>query len=306
MRKILVLIILILPMLVFGQRRNRYKWEWIGGMGMTNLLGDLGGSPFVGSHGISGARDLNWGATRPSFTGGLRYKNSRYFGFKAALSCIWLYGNDALSSNPIRHNRNLNVRTNVIELSSQVEFYPFKDQQGKLYRLRNARGRGHKLKALQPYLFLGISGFYFNPMGYQASTGWVNLRPLHTEGEGLPGGPPEYSQFSISIPFGIGVKYALDRQWSVGFELGLHYTFTDYLDDVSGNYYSPALFLKYEGPVLGAQSIQFADPSLDKDAGGNSTAGQERGNPQNKDAFILGVFNLNYKIMTKTRRRSKF
>ena len=39
---------------------------------------------------------------------------------------------------------------------------------------------------------------------------------------------------SVSIPFGIGIRYKLNHYWDLGFEAGVRYTFSDYLDDTGG------------------------------------------------------------------------
>ena len=39
---------------------------------------------------------------------------------------------------------------------------------------------------------------------------------------------------NVNIPFGAGIKYKLNKEWDLGFEVGVGYTFSDYLDDVGG------------------------------------------------------------------------
>ena len=53
----------------------------------------------------------------------------------------------------------------------------------------------------------------------------------------------------MSFPFGIGGKYGLDNKWSIGLEIGLHYTLSDYIDDVSGVYYDKKLIRQYKGDI---------------------------------------------------------
>ena len=305
---LVIALLLIIPTLLFSQRRNRYKWEFVGSIGFDDLFSDLGGSPQVGSHGLIGVKDWNLDATRPCFSAGVRYKNSKHFAFKSSLAFAWLYADDALSQNPIRNNRNLNVRTPVVELSAQVEYFPLKEKQSRLYRVKRAVGKRKAITQLQPYFFAGIGAFWFNPQGRDPGLNgaWVDLRPLHTEGEGLPGGPKQYSTFAVSAPLGIGFKYPINRQLSVGMEISIHLTTSDYIDDASGKYYDPNLFKLNESPSLAPQSIRLADPSLDHNLGGNSAPGQERANPSSKDAIMYTMFNLNYKIYTKRRTRTKF
>ncbi len=314
MRKIVHVVLLILPALFFAQRRNRYKWEWVGGTGPNNFLGAIGGSPNIGQHGFTGFQDWNWYSTRPTFSAGLRYKNTRHFAFKSSLDLAWLYGSDTYSDNFYRHNRNISFLTTLVELSAQAEYYPFKEAQGSLYRVKNSRGK--KKLNLNPYVFAGVGALYFDPRaqwnsGVGATGQWYNLKSLHTEGQGLPGGPAEYSSFAVSLPFGAGMKYSLDKQWSIGFELGLHYTNSDWLDDTHGVYYNNAAIVAAYGAAAG----HFADPSLSAAAAGGpptgtegiTGVGQKRGFDSHfNDAYVFGLFNVNYKVMYRKRTRSKF
>jgi len=43
----------------------------------------------------------------------------------------------------------------------------------------------------------------------------------------------EYSNFQPAIPFGVGVKYGLNRRFNVGFEFGARKLFFDFLDNIS-------------------------------------------------------------------------
>jgi hypothetical protein len=260
--------------------------EWVFGVGPDQFLGDLGGTPNAGTHGIA---DFNFGAIRYAAMVGYRHRIGRRWAFKPVLTAGMVYGNDELSSNFFRHNRNLNFRSPVIELSGQFEymFYQY-DHAGHRYNIRHAHG--FRRLALDAYLFGGLGGFYFNPQGNWNGI-WYDLRPLSTEGEGLPGGPGEYSQFAISIPLGIGVKYLINQQWSVGMELSDRiWTSTDYLDDTHGNYFSNEEILKYKGPI----AAHFADPSLGQDSFQDET-GAERGDPKHNDTYFFMFFNVNYR-----------
>jgi Domain of unknown function (DUF6089) len=104
----------------------------------------------------------------------------------------------------------------------------------------------HKRPTVIPYLFAGIAIIHHNPMakvplgyvGSEANPGeWVSLQPLHTEGQGLVGySDTPYNLFAASIPLGVGVRYKLNKKLDLGFETGLRYSLTDYLDDIGGNY----------------------------------------------------------------------
>jgi Domain of unknown function (DUF6089) len=286
-------------------KQKKPRPEFIIGIGAANFLGELGGANQVGTFFV---RDLEFKATRPSAQLGIRYKFNRYWAVKGGLYYQLLNGNDNLTSEPFRNNRNLSFRANVFELSGQAEFFLTKEQQGSRYKIKNAKGM--KSYDFQAYLFLGVGGFFFNPQAkYRGS--WVNLQPLGTEGQGLPGGPKKYSRVSVCIPYGIGVKEAINKEWSIGLEVGIRKTFTDYIDDVSGVYYDNDALRAARGNM----TADLADPSLlnypaslgGEAQGGNQTSpGQIRGHSNHKDAYMFINITASYKIPSKRRTRSKF
>ena len=64
------------------------------------------------------------------------------------------------------------------------------------------------------------------------------MQPLNTEGQGLASFPNRtpYSLFSGSVLGGIGIKFLLNENLTLGIDISANYTFTDYLDDVSTTY----------------------------------------------------------------------
>ncbi len=279
---------------------SQHTNEYSAGIGPSQFLGDLGGSQGVGTHFL---KDFNSGAIRYGGFIGYRHRVSKAWFLRPTLTIAELYGNDALSSNSFRFNRNQNFRTLLIEPSLQMEYHFYQyDQQGHRYKIKHAHGaRSLKLDA---YLFAGLGGFYFNPQGYYDGK-WYSLRPLSTEGEGLPGGPSTYSQFALCFPAGFGIKYYIDNLWSVGLEGSTRiWTSTDYIDDTHGKYFNPEEIEKYKGPI----AAYFSGPVLGL-VKGQSAIGQERGDPNNNDTYMFLFFTLNYKI-TQFRQhhggRSKF
>jgi hypothetical protein len=297
-KRLLIIFLLIIPVMVSAQRRNRYKYEFIMGLGASNFLGELGGANQVGTNFL---KDFEFSATRPSAMIGVRYKNARYFGFKSALYFGMLNGNDNLTTEPFRHNRNLHFRSPIVEFSGQLEGYITKEQQGHLYRIKNAKGMKHI--DMQIYGFIGIGAFYFNPQAFYAGS-WVNLQPLGTEGQGLISGHKKYSRINVAVPIGIGFKYALDRKWSLGLEYGIRKTFTDYIDDVSTVYYRDTT-----GSWSPAQTY-LADPSLGEiqlpDGIEVTQTGQQRGDSKDKDAYMFAHVTVSYKFIYRRKTRSKF
>lgn len=301
-RLLIFLFLFLLPLLTSAQRWNRYKYEWTYGIGGANFLGELGGRDRVGTNFIA---DLELKATRPALFVGFRYKKYRYWAVKVNLHAGMVYGNDNLTKERYRHNRNLNFRSPIVELSTQFEGYYLKEQPGHVYRIRGVKGM--KNIDLQAYLFAGVGVFFFNPQGKYAATGkWLNLRPLSTEGQGLAGGPRKYGLVQLCVPMGMGFKKAIDRRWGISLEYGVRKTFTDYIDDVSTVYYDNAALKKEKGPI----AAYMADPQLGQiiypDNIFVTGAGQQRGDDTDNDAYIFAIVSVNYKVYYRRKTRSKF
>ncbi len=270
--------------------RNSNYWkthrnELTIGLGISNFLGELGGRNQIGSPFIW---DLELSQTKPAVSIGHRY----YTGEKMAVRTNFTYGilagNDNLTTEVFRQNRNLNFKSDVFELQIVYELHFFTEQLGHVYDLRGVKGE--KSSRVGLYLFAGVGGFYFNPKSLLNGT-YVELRPLGTEGQGLPGGPDEYNNFQFCIPMGFGVRKALSKQWSAGLELQYTKTFTDYIDDVSGVYFDNSVLAAERGDL----AAYLADPSLDKVPGQTNT-GAQRGDSSDLDAYLFLKAQFHYKL----------
>ncbi len=281
----------------YSTRWKRYRYELIAGIGATNFLGELGGANREGTDFL---RDFEFSMTRPAVTIGLRYKILEQVSAKMALTYGVLRGDDKKTEETYRNNRNLNFYAHLIELSGQMEYNIIKEKVGHRYSLRRVRGlKGFKLNT---YFFLGFAGYWFNTYGKNSTTGeWVALQPLGTEGQGLVGSREKYSRIQMAIPYGIGFKYGLDREWSIALELGARKTFTDYLDDVSTTYYDNNLIRAQSGDL----AADMADPSLGN-VPGQTTANQQRGDPSDYDSYMFLTISVTYKLKTTRQGLPKF
>lgn len=288
--KLITALLLLIPFL--GQAQiSRKKWkayrkEYTLAIGASNFLGELGGANRIGSHAY---KDLEISQTRYAAALGFRYKISQTFALHTKITYGRVTGDDKLTTEFFRNYRNLNFRSNIWELSENLELNFLKEQVGHRYRLRGVRGiRNLEISA---YGFIGVGVFYFNPKG-QLGDKWYSLQPLGTEGQGSVPSRKKYKRIQMCIPLGLGIKYAIDRNWSVGLEFGLRYTFTDYIDDVSKTYAelddptAAALADKSQTEVYGQNYSYITDP------------GQQRGDPRYNDAYMFAMFSINYKIKT--------
>jgi hypothetical protein len=283
----------------FSKFSNHNEFEF--GMGPSQFLGDLGGSAGVGTHFLG---DFNFSAIRYSFQGGYSYHILPQLAARAMFTAGMLYGDDALSSEPYRHNRNLNFRSPILEIAAEAQYYFYRSSNsGHHYHIKHARGFSNF--NVDAYIFLGIGGFYFNPQGKYKDGTWYDLRPLSTEGEGLPGGPPTYSQLGLCFPAGIGAKYHINPQWAVGVEISTRlWTSSDYIDDTHGKYFDSTEIAVLKGPI----AAYFADPSLRQITGEipPNTPGQIRGDATHNDTYMFTFVTLTYQPPYRKRTRSKF
>lgn len=286
---------------------KKYRKEVFFSLGSANFLGDLGGGADAAKH--FGPADLDFSQTRTAFGFGGRYKFQRYLNVAGKFNYLILKGDDAKSDNPARKNRNLNFRSNVFELSGRVEIgYQTSRTSGNRYGIKKNYSAASKAFTHNIFGFVGIGVLYFNPKGKTASGEYVSLRPLHTEGQGLPGGPKQYSRVALCIPVGVMYKLNINKKWTLGFEASFRKTFTDYIDDVGSNYYDAAALRA----AYGDQSAQMADPSKGDIYGASLPAADgtaaKRGDNR-KDFYMSFEVTAGYIFKQKrkaARLRSKF
>ncbi len=297
----------------FLKKRGRPQPEFILGIGAANFLGEVGGANQTGTNFV---KDFEFSASRPSAAVGVRYKFHPRVAVKGGFYYQLVSGNDNLTKEPYRNNRNLHFKSSIYELSAQAEFYITKEKIGPASRYKIKNAKGMKNSGVQAYGFIGIGGFYFNPKAKYDGK-WQKLHDLHTEGQGLPGGPKQYKRVSVCIPYGIGAKMRLNSDFAIGLEAGIRKTFTDYIDDVSGVYYDNNAIIAAYGATAG----KAADPALNNypaELGGTSPSynygkfpwqaapGEQRGDIKDKDSYMFIDITLSYKIPKKRKTRSKF
>lgn len=206
------------------QSFKKYRYYSIGGcLNAMNYVGDLDPGPSFLSPSTRYTR-YNFGVTA-------LYRIQPRVSLRGTISYGRIKGDDSKSAdfdteNVNRLYRNLSFRNQIYEVKLDVVIDLF----------ANAR-RYTKRPDYTPYMFIGLAYFYHNPQGQNPEGDWVNLKDLHTEGQGLPGGPKNYSRHQLALPIGLGFRYKLSKQWDIAFDIGWRFTLTDYLDDVAGVYY---------------------------------------------------------------------
>jgi hypothetical protein len=294
----------------YFSKRNDWKKqrkEVLLAFGVGNFLGDLGGRNAIGTD--YSFVDLELVLTRPSAMLGYRYRFSKNWGLRTQFDFTRVNGDDKLTTEKFRNNRNLHFRSNIFELSANIEYAFVREHKGNRYHIKHTFKRRSKAYSTYLYVFGGIGAFYFNPKAKYQGT-WVALRPLCTEGQGIIPGKKKYSPINFSIPLGVGYKVTVNQQWAFGLEFNFRKTFTDYLDDVSSTYVDNGTLYSTKGPIAAA----VADPNqgnfpVQLDGSGKSKEGMQRGDIKQKDAYMTLMLTFGYYLKsskTKKKTRSKF
>jgi hypothetical protein len=280
-------------LLVFCFTASFSQWLWDYGIsaGVSNYLGDIGGKEKTRRDFVA---DMKLAKTRWNVGGFARYKWRPKVSLRLALDYLRIEGDDKLSSNLGRHYRNLNFRNDMFDLALTAHWFFYENNDlGNTYRYRNG---------FRAYLFGGVGGYYSNPKGFYQGA-WTKLRPLQTEGK-------SYKPIGVNIPVGAGFYFTIEKKHRVGFEINWRTTFTDYLDDISGNYPDapPSNAATYDlsnrSDELGASAetdnpgayYYFMDPKTNTPLYG----GQKRGDPTHKDSYITMSFSYSYVIRGKS------
>lgn len=246
------------------------------GVGTSTYYGDLG---IANNKFLQPISEFNTGNMHMSYTGGYRYNFPQYLSIGLNLSMMYLSAydsdNDAIGDNLFRKMRNLSFHSDIYEASLTANFEPF----------RNDFKWNEDNWFVSPYIGAGIGVFNFNPKTFYKGQE-VELQPLGTEGQGLPGGKAKYGLTQMNMPLSLGVKfYNPARTFSIAFDATYRYTYTDYLDDVSTVYTDAAGFSFY--PVSQAVlASALNDRGYEAFPGFEFGAGHQRGNSKDNDTYM--------------------
>ena len=284
----LVLFLIGLSGAVLGQLNpNNYKYTSFGlALQGTYFYGDVSG----------GLRTI-----RPGLEFSVMRKKSPRVTLGLAAGWLQLMGSDYLNNsltNPVQHNahiRNLHFKSNVLSLHSFMQYDIIPSYRDYVKR-----------PIYNVFIKAGLGAFYFEPKAKDSTGNWVNLRPLKTEGK-------SYVNYSVMIPLSVGVRYKVGYHLDFEAELSYVYTFTDYLDDVSGDYpnvdpNNPSNYYTYRSleskdPQTGRdRDLNYIENDLGYTPVNNGNAhyykgyghGNSRGSRPGFDAYIVVSFRIIY------------
>ncbi len=214
-----------------------------------------------------------------------RYNLNNRMAFRAQMNYGFLDAADRrIKGFPYLQARNLNFKSHIVELAATYEINFFK------YSLVKSRDT----RTWTPYIFAGFSVFYYDP--YTTLDGVrYTLESVGTEGQKTANRPTKnrgYDRYSFSIPYGGGVKIGLTQNWAVHVEASSRITFTDYIDDVSGNYAETEDLNYFVGGVNVAPLL------ADRSTASIGIPGKQRGTSKDKDRFLFVGVGISYTINT--------
>jgi len=282
LRILLLVLIVLFSLNLSAQRWKAERSSLIFTAGTANYMGDFGGGSKGAAH-FLGLRDIDIQGTRFNVGLGYEYRVWERLSIRTSLSYAQLYGSDEFTDNLIRHNRNLHFKSNVWGGDLDLKFFLVKESP---YRVNYFSGFPFTWSYLRQlsyffnlYTITGAGLISFKPKTFY-NNNWVELQKLSTEKN------INNNTIANSYNLGLGLGSRI-RHFKFTVEITNKYTSTDYLDDVSGNYYNNDLLRQEYGDL----TADLSDRRIDKTIGGT-----ERGNSAYNDSYFFINFVFQYKI----------
>ncbi len=200
-----------------AQRWKLRRYEVSAGLGTVNFFGDIGGT--ADDDNLIGFKDIQLKYTRPSLFMGAAYRLREDMNIRMKLIFGLIAGDDHNSRND---GRNFAFTSTIFEPSLQFEYYLIPESKSYTSSaIFNRRGMVNNYAQISVYAFAGIGGILSNPKPLKD---YVNVFE------------DNFSKFGLAFPLGLGLRYSVDSQWSIGFEFGRRFTLTDYIDGYTSQF----------------------------------------------------------------------
>ena len=275
------------------------KFEAGLGLGTMFFLGDLGGSAGVGKTFI---KDLDVPLTKMNKGVYFNYYPVEWASLRIAGNLGYVEGDDAQApakggAEMDRRERGLSFRSKISEAYIAAELYP-------TYFFEKYDGLKGKFR---PYVVGGVGIYHFNPQTKDVDGSWVNLAPLKLEGQGFPEYPDSkpYKLTQMNVLMGFGFKYYIKERTYIGLEILHRKLFTDYVDDVSHNYYIDRIHFDNNLPAADAvvASRLYYRGTYTFPTSYPYPTFAERGDPKENDAYFSTILRLGWRINNDARTK---
>ena len=205
----ILLLVLLIPVESQAQRWRLQRYEAALGLGPTHTFMDIG--PMR-----NGITSFQLPGTRPNVTFDARFRILEPLAVKLSLSYVQFGGVD--------NYENLTVKyfvANAFEPAVSFEYYLLGAGRTLGFSgVYNRKGMVNNYNNLSLYVFGGVGGLLSKANGYDENRDLVLNDPYFDNN----------SYFNVVIPVGLGIKYSIDSDWSIGVEVGARFTFTDLID----------------------------------------------------------------------------
>ena len=277
MKKSILSLSLLFTLLYEASAQSDYGYVQQGEFGIT-----AGAAHYFG--------DLNTRAriNRPKPAVGVFYRKqfNNYLALRVSAHYAQLGYSDIYSKNKYQNTRNLSFNSDIIEFAVHGDFNFFKFVPGD------------PEYSFTPFVTIGVGVFSYNPYAYLNGRK-VFLRPLGTEGQNIKYKGADgkvrkpYGSTAICIPIGLGIKYSINNNLNLSFQIAQRLTTTDYLDDVSSTYVGINKFPPLNGQPSTAGILQ--DRSFEKGVP-IGIEGVQRGWSKQKDQYIIAEVGISFNI----------
>ncbi len=217
--------------------------------------------------------DAGSGSTRIGLNLGAAYRHmfNKKWSVRPKFNYTTLSGDDAQGTNKERNLsfQNKTLRGELTVIHNFKEYDPGKNQ----------------FSGASPFVAFGLGAMTNNPTAiYEGTT--YELQELSTEGIA-------YSRFTFYVPISLGINIHINSKTYIGFEYTFHYVFSDYLDDISGDYINNT---KLNGVVSTLADRTNEGGYLPTETSNNKSwsEGSQRGSNNSNDFFSTLSFHMGY------------
>ncbi len=205
----ILLLVLLIPVESQAQRWRLVRYEASVGIGTTHAFMDIGSEFF-------GLKSFRLPGTRPNFAFDASFMIIQDLSVQLDLSYIPLSGKD-----PIDRGRGYSFISHSFEPVVRLEYNIIGD--GRTFGFSgvyNRKGMVNNYNKFSLYVFAGAGGIL------------TKSKITDSDGEEVLSNPyyDNNTHFNFVLPAGLGMKYTINSDLALGFEIGYRYTFTDELD----------------------------------------------------------------------------
>lgn len=213
---LLFFVLVFLAPLASGQLWKLRRYEVYGGFGTSQVFGDIGG--YSPGDNFLGLKDFTISQNRFNIKGGMRYRIKENLAVSFSLNYGYLHSTDEKGSNV---ERAYESSASLFEPMLTVEYYLLKNDAESSYRfVKGDEVFDSFIARIDAFVYTGLGSAVYK------------VKP----NDKLAAVIEKDSGAALAIPLGFGANYLLSPNSLIGFDLGLRYTSSDYIDGYTSQY----------------------------------------------------------------------